>query len=75
MVRDVTERHIAEETFCLVVVGTAATTGSDFFQSLVQHMAGALRTRYAFLTACDDQKHDGPAARSARITASNLQQS
>src|SRR5205814_5106920 len=43
--------------FRLIVVGTAATTGSDFFQSLVQHMAQALRARYAFVTTCDDQKH------------------
>jgi PAS domain S-box-containing protein len=57
MVRDVTERHIAEETFRLIVMGTAAATGSDFFHSLVQHMAAALRARYAFITACDDQKH------------------
>ncbi len=57
MLRDVTERHIAEETFRLIVVGTAGATGSDFFQSLVQHMAMALRARYAFVTACDDQKH------------------
>jgi PAS domain S-box-containing protein len=57
MVRDVTERHIAEETFRLIVVGTAASTGTDFFQTLVRHMAAALRARYAFLTDCDDQKH------------------
>lgn len=56
-VRDVTERHIAEETFRLIVVGTAASTGTDFFQTLVRHMAAAMRARYAFLTACDDQKH------------------
>jgi PAS domain S-box-containing protein len=43
--------------FRLLVVGTAATTGSDFFHSLVQHMAKALRARYAFVTTCDDQKH------------------
>ena len=56
-VRDVTERHIAEETFRLIVVGTAASTGTDFFQTLVRHMAAALRARFAFLTSCDDQKH------------------
>lgn len=57
MVRDVTERHIAEETFRLIVAGTAASTGADFFRTLVRHMAAALRARYAFLTDCDDQKH------------------
>jgi PAS domain S-box-containing protein len=56
MVRDVTERHMAEETLRLIVVGTAASTGADFFQTLVQHLAVALRARYAFLTDCDDQK-------------------
>jgi len=54
--RDITERKQAEDTFRLIVAGTAATTGNDFFQSLVQHMAQALRARYAFVTTCDDQK-------------------
>jgi PAS domain S-box-containing protein len=54
---DVTERKRADEAFRHIVVGTAATTGSDFFQSLVQHVAQALHARYAFVTACDDQKH------------------
>ena len=57
LVRDVTERHLAEETFRSIVVGTASATGSDFFPSLVRHMASALRVRYAFITDCDDQKH------------------
>jgi PAS domain S-box-containing protein len=54
---DVTERKQADEAFRHIVVGTAATTGSDFFQSLVQHVAQALHARYAFVTACYDQKH------------------
>ena len=54
---DITERKRAEDTFRLIVAGTAATTGSDFFHSLVQHMAQALRARDAFVTTCDDQKH------------------
>ena len=57
MVRDVTDRHLAEETFRSIVIGTASATGSDFFPSLVRHMANALRVRYAFITDCDDQKH------------------
>ncbi|MGA3092179.1 MAG: sigma 54-interacting transcriptional regulator [Terriglobales bacterium] len=56
LVRDVTDRHLAEETFHSIVVGTASTTGSDFFPSLVRHLATALRVRYAFVTDCDDQK-------------------
>jgi PAS domain S-box-containing protein len=54
---DITGRKQAEDTFRLILEGTAPTTGSDFFQSLVQHMAQALRAHYAFVTACDDQKH------------------
>jgi len=57
LVRDVTERHLAEETFRSIVVGTASATGNDFFPSLVRHLATALRVRYAFITDCDDQKH------------------
>ena len=57
LVFDVTERHVAEETFRAIVVGTASSTGGDFFPSLVKHMAAALRVRYAFVTACDDGKH------------------
>src|SRR5215470_4840996 len=56
-IRDITERKQAEDTFRLILAGTAPTTGSDFFQSLVQHMAQALHARYAFVTTCDDQKH------------------
>jgi PAS domain S-box-containing protein len=54
---DITDSKHAEEAFRLIVVGTAPTTGSDFFHSLVQHMAQALHARYAFVTTCDDQKH------------------
>ena len=56
LVRDVTERHLAEETFRSIVVGTASATGNDFFPSLVRHLATALRVRYAFITDCDNQK-------------------
>ena len=42
---DVTERKQADEAFRLIVVGTAATTGNDFFQSLVKaHGPGTART-------------------------------
>jgi formate hydrogenlyase transcriptional activator len=57
LVRDVTERHLAEVTFRSIVIGTASATGNDFFPSLVRHMANALRVRFAFITDCDDQKH------------------
>ena len=57
LVRDITERHLAEETFRSIVIGTASATGNDFFPSLARHLATALRVRYAFITDCDDQKH------------------
>ena len=56
LVFDVTDRHLSEETFRAIVVGTASSTGNDFFPSLVKHMAAALRVRYAFITSCDDGK-------------------
>jgi formate hydrogenlyase transcriptional activator len=57
LVHDITERRLAEQTFRDIVIGTAGTTGSDFFPSLVRHLASALHVRYAFVTDCDDQKH------------------
>ncbi|HEY3841249.1 MAG TPA: sigma 54-interacting transcriptional regulator [Bryobacteraceae bacterium] len=57
LIHDVTERHIVEETFRSIVVGTVSATGSEFFPSLVRHLAIAMNARWAFLAACDDQKH------------------
>jgi PAS domain S-box-containing protein len=54
LVFDVTDRHMAEETFRAIVVGTASATGNEFFPSLVKHMAVALRMRYAMITECSD---------------------
>ena len=45
-------RQEVEQTLRAVVEGTAAMTGSDFFYSLVQHLASALRVRYAFVSEC-----------------------
>ena len=56
LVRDTTERHLEEERFKSIVVGTASATGKDFFPTLVRHMAAALRARYAFISDCDNQK-------------------
>jgi PAS domain S-box-containing protein len=56
LVRDVTERHLEEERFKSIVVGTASATGKEFFPTLVRHMAIALRSRYAFISDCDNQK-------------------
>lgn len=57
LVCDMTERHVAEEMFRSIVVGTASATGADFFPSLVRHLATALSASYAFIAECDDQKH------------------
>jgi formate hydrogenlyase transcriptional activator len=56
LVRDVTDRHLEEERFKSIVVGTASATGKDFFPTLVRHMASALGARYAFITDCADKK-------------------
>src|SRR5437870_366723 len=53
--RDVTEQRQAEETLRAITEGTAAVTGSDFFRSLVRHLAQALRVRYAFVAECTDK--------------------
>ena len=45
-------RREVEETLRAVVEGTVSMTGSDFFYSLVRHLASALRMRYAFVAEC-----------------------
>lgn len=47
-----TERRHAEEMLRAIVEGTASVTGTDFFYSLVRHLASALQVRHAFLTEC-----------------------
>jgi predicted ATPase len=54
MQQEVASRRQAEETLRSIVAGTAAVTGSDFFRSLVHHLAAALQVRYAFVAACQD---------------------
>lgn len=51
---DVTERRRAEDMLRAIVEGTASVTGTDFFYSLVRHLASALRVRYAYLTECPE---------------------
>ncbi len=55
MRQEATRRRQMEETLRSIVEGTAAVTGSDFFSSLVRHLASALNVRYAFVTECLDQ--------------------
>ncbi len=52
MQQEVERRRYAEETLHAITEGTAAVTGSDFFYSLVRHLAQAFRVRYAFVTDC-----------------------
>ncbi len=40
----------AEDVLQLIVAGTGPTVGTDFFESLVRHLGGTLRVRYAFVS-------------------------
>ncbi len=46
---DVTEQKRAEETLRVIIEETAAVTSSDFFHSLLRHLAIALKADYAFI--------------------------
>jgi PAS domain S-box-containing protein len=48
--RDVSDRKQAEEALRLIVEGTAAKTGEEFFQSCVRYLVEVLRVRYALVT-------------------------
>lgn len=51
---DITERKHREDAIQLIVQGTASAIGSDFFHSLVQHLAQILQVRYAVVAECTD---------------------
>ncbi|HEY7162685.1 MAG TPA: sigma 54-interacting transcriptional regulator, partial [Acidobacteriota bacterium] len=51
------QRKDAEETLRSIMEGTASFTGSDFFQSLVKHLAHSLNLKYAFITECTDSSN------------------
>src|SRR5213592_863608 len=42
----------AEELLRAIIQGTAATTGAQFFRSLVKHLAEGLHVRFAFVAEC-----------------------
>ena len=42
----------ATELLHAIILGTAATTGTQFFRSLVQHLAKGLHVRFAFVAEC-----------------------
>jgi len=54
MVEDISERKRAEEELRVITEGTAAVTGTEFFHSLVKHLAETFHARYAFITECTD---------------------
>lgn len=47
---DITERKQQEQALQLIVEGTAAKIGSDFFHSCVRYLAEVLQVRYAIVT-------------------------
>ena len=56
MKQEVARRTQAEEVLRAIAEGTASVTGSDFFYSLVRHLAAALGVRYAFVTECREER-------------------
>ena len=48
--RDVTDWKRSEELLRAIAEGTAAATGTEFFRSLVKHLAQGLRVRWTFVT-------------------------
>ncbi|MGA9379991.1 MAG: PAS domain-containing protein, partial [Phormidium sp.] len=47
---DISDRKRQEQALRLIVEGTAAKTGAEFFQSCVQYIAQVLEVRYAIIT-------------------------
>jgi two-component system, sensor histidine kinase and response regulator len=47
---DISDRKQMEQALRLIVEGTAAKTGQEFFHSLVRYLAEVLQVRYAFVT-------------------------
>ena len=47
--QEIAVRERAERTLQSTIKGTSATTGEDFFRSIVRHLAGALGLRYALI--------------------------
>ncbi len=50
-------RRHAEAMLRSIMEGTAPVTGSDFFHSLVRHLAAALQVRHAFVAECLDKEY------------------
>ncbi|HXV99676.1 MAG TPA: GAF domain-containing protein, partial [Anaerolineae bacterium] len=54
MSQEMADRMRAEQALRAVTKGTAAVTGSDFFCSLVYHLAAALQVPHALVAECTD---------------------
>ncbi|WP_265263106.1 adenylate/guanylate cyclase domain-containing protein [Spirulina subsalsa] len=54
VIRDISEQKKREAALSLIVEGTAAKTGTEFFQSCVRYLAEILKVRYTFITKCLD---------------------
>lgn len=52
IIEDLTQVKRQEEALRLIVEGTAAKTGQDFFESLVRYLADILQVRHALVTQC-----------------------
>lgn len=50
--KDITERKYREEALQLIVEGTAAKTGEQFFRACVRYLAEILQVRFALVTQC-----------------------
>jgi PAS domain S-box-containing protein len=56
--RNITERKQREEALRLIVEGTAAQTGVEFFRSCVRYLAEVLQVRYAWIAEFTDESKD-----------------
>ena len=54
--RDISERKRQEQALRLIVEGTAAKTGEEFFKSCVQYLAQVLEVRYAVISEFADSE-------------------
>ncbi|HEY9763571.1 MAG TPA: PAS domain S-box protein [Trichocoleus sp.] len=54
---DFTERKQREDALRLIVEGTAAATGAEFFRTCVSYLAQVLQVRYAFIAEMQDAAH------------------
>lgn len=49
---DVAKARRSDELLCAIIQGTVAVTGTQFFRSLVRHLAQGLHVRWVFVAEC-----------------------